>query len=157
MVLAEGGWIMNVLIGVDDSPCSDAAIGHVTGAAWPKATKFLVVSAASPIVIGPGEATAADTISRLMEEQEKYHKEIAERAAARLRKAGMTADARMVLGDPRTALLDAARSEHADLIVVGSHGRTGIKKLLLGSVASHVVTHAPCSVLIVREGVTHSS
>jgi len=147
---------MKVVIGVDDSPCSDAAIGHVTGAAWPKAAKFLVVSAAVPIFIGPGEATAAAAIGRLMGEQEKYHKEIAERAATRLRKAGLTADARIVLGDPRSALLDAARSEHADLIVVGSHGRTGIKKLLLGSVASHVVTHAPCNVLVVREGVIHS-
>lgn len=145
---------MKVLIGVDDSPYSDAAIRHATGAAWPKATRFLVVSAAAPIFIGPGEVTAADSIGRLMEEQEKYHKEIAERAATRLREAGLTADARMVLGDPRTALLDAARSEHADLIVVGSHGRTGVKKLLLGSVASHVVTHAPCSVLVVREGGT---
>jgi nucleotide-binding universal stress UspA family protein len=40
--------------------------------------------------------------------------------------------------------------EHADLLVVGSHGRTGIKKLLLGSVASHVVAHAPCPVLVVK-------
>jgi nucleotide-binding universal stress UspA family protein len=38
----------------------------------------------------------------------------------------------------------------ADLVVVGSHGRTGLAKLVLGSVASHVVTHAPCSVLVVK-------
>jgi nucleotide-binding universal stress UspA family protein len=146
---------MKIVIGVDDSACSDAAIDHVTRAAWPKATTFLVVSAAAPIVIGPGEVTAVDAISRLMEDNEKYHKEIAERAATRLRKAELTADPRLVRGDPRTALVDTARSEHADLMVVGSHGRTGIKKLLLGSVASHVVAHAPCSVLVVKEGVSH--
>ena len=144
---------MKVLIGVDDSSHSAAAVAYVAGAAWPKATKFLVLSAAAPIFVGPGEIAAPDAIAQLLKEQEKYHKEIADSAAGRLRKAG-TVDARMVVADPRAALLDAARSEQVDLIVVGSHGRTGIKKLLLGSVASHVVTHAPCSVLVVRDGGT---
>lgn len=143
---------MKVLIGVDDSPYSAAAVAHVAGAAWPKATKFLVLSALAPMFIRPDEGPPANAIAQLMMEQEKYHKEIADAAADRLRKAGLTADARMMVADPRAALLDAARSEHVNLIVVGSHGKTGIKKLLLGSVASHVVTHAPCSVLVVREG-----
>jgi nucleotide-binding universal stress UspA family protein len=55
-----------------------------------------------------------------------------------------------VRGDPREAIVEAARKTGADLVVVGSHGRTGIGKLVLGSVASHVVTHAPCSVLVVK-------
>ena len=142
---------MKVLIGVDDSPCSEAAIRHVAEAAWPKGTKFSVLSAVAPIFVGPGEAAASDAIGRLLEEQEKYHEEIAKRAAATLREAGMAAEARMVVADPRTALLEAARAGRVDLLVVGSHGRTGIQKLLLGSVALHVVTHAPCSVLVVRE------
>ena len=56
----------------------------------------------------------------------------------------------MLVGDPREALIEMARREGADLIVVGSHGRSGLTKLLMGSVASHVVTHAPCDVLVVR-------
>jgi nucleotide-binding universal stress UspA family protein len=142
---------MNVLLGVDDSPCSDAAILHVSKATWPKGTKVIVLSAAAPIFVGPGEVAASDAIGRLMEEQEKYHEEIAKRGAARLREAGMSAEARTVVGDPRAALTETAKAGHVDLIVVGSHGRTGIQKLLLGSVAAHVVTHAPCSVLVVRE------
>jgi len=55
-----------------------------------------------------------------------------------------------VRGDPREALVLAAESDQADLVVVGSHGRSGLTKLLLGSVASHVVTHAPCNVLVVK-------
>jgi nucleotide-binding universal stress UspA family protein len=39
---------------------------------------------------------------------------------------------------------------NADLVVLGSHGRTGIPKLVLGSVASHVVSHAPCDVLVIK-------
>jgi len=146
---------MKVLLGIDDSPFSEAAVDHVKGSAWPKGTKFVVLSASAPIFFGPGESVSGDAIDRLMAEQEEYHKEIAERAASRLREAGLTAEARMVVGDPRAALQDTARSENSDLVIVGSHGRTGIKKLLLGSVASHIVTHAPCSVLVVRKRATH--
>jgi universal stress protein A len=53
-------------------------------------------------------------------------------------------------GDPRHALVQEARQERVDLIIVGSHGRSGMAKLLLGSVASYVVSHAPCNVLVVR-------
>ena len=142
---------MKVLIGVDDSPCSEAAVDHVVRGTWAKGTGFLVLSAAAPIILGPGETASPDPITRLMEEQKKYHHEIANSAAMRLAKAGLAVEARSMVGDPRSALVDTARREHAGLIVVGSHGRTGVKKLLLGSVASHVVTHAPCSVLVVRE------
>jgi len=47
-------------------------------------------------------------------------------------------------------LVDVARREGIDLLVVGSHGRTGLGKLLMGSVAAHVVGHAGCNVLVVR-------
>jgi nucleotide-binding universal stress UspA family protein len=54
-------------------------------------------------------------------------------------------------GDPRSVTIDEATEWRADLIVVGSHGYTGIKRLLLGSVAHSVVSHAPCSVEVVRQ------
>jgi nucleotide-binding universal stress UspA family protein len=57
----------------------------------------------------------------------------------------------MPTGDPRDALLRLAADERVDLMVVGSHGRTGLAKLLLGSVSSHAVTHASCNVLVVKE------
>ena len=53
-------------------------------------------------------------------------------------------------GDPRTVIVDEAKEWSADLIVMGSHGYTGLKRLLLGSVAHSVVSHAPCSVEVVR-------
>jgi nucleotide-binding universal stress UspA family protein len=141
---------MNVLIGVDDSAYSDAAVRYVIRAAWPKGTRFFVLSAVAPVFAGPGEAVSGDAIARLLRAQEKYHKEIAQRAASRLRKAGLTAEGFVAVGDPRAMLMEWARSRKADLLAVGSHGRTGFRKLMLGSVASHVVAHAPCSVLVVR-------
>jgi len=56
-------------------------------------------------------------------------------------------------GDPRSVIVDESEDWQADLIVLGSHGYTRIKKWLLGSVAQSVVSHASCSVEIVRSRV----
>lgn len=54
---------------------------------------------------------------------------------------------RMVIGDPATEIVRVADEEKVDLIVLGTHGRTGLKRLLMGSVAESVVRHASCPVL----------
>jgi nucleotide-binding universal stress UspA family protein len=54
------------------------------------------------------------------------------------------------VGDPRTEILDYVRAEHVDLLVMGTHGRTGMAHLFLGSVAERMVRTAPCPVLTVR-------
>jgi len=57
---------------------------------------------------------------------------------------------RSMLGDPFSVICRVAEEEHVDLIVLGSHGRTGLSHVLLGSVAERVVRHAPCPVLVAR-------
>jgi nucleotide-binding universal stress UspA family protein len=57
-------------------------------------------------------------------------------------------------GDPAESIVDAARSEGADVIVVGSHGRGALGRALIGSVSDQVVRHAPCPVLVVRSDPT---
>lgn len=56
-----------------------------------------------------------------------------------------------VPGDPRDAILETAEALHADLIIMGTHGRRGVSRMVLGSVAEHIVRRAPCPVLTVRE------
>lgn len=53
-------------------------------------------------------------------------------------------------GEPFEAILNAAEAKRADLIVLGTHGRTGLKRLIIGNVAEKIVRHAPCPVLIVK-------
>jgi len=141
---------MKILLGVDDSPCSMAAIEYVKKAGWPADAQVIVLSAAAPVFVGPGEAAAPMVVEQLNEGQIEYHRIVAARAAKELQAAGLKAESRSPASDPRSAIVDAARSEKVDLIVVGSHGRSGFAKLLLGSVASHVVTHAHCNVLVVK-------
>jgi nucleotide-binding universal stress UspA family protein len=63
---------------------------------------------------------------------------------------GVPVSSEIVEGSPSTAILEVASSGHYDLIVMGTHGRVGLERLLLGSVAEHVVREAPCPVTTVR-------
>ena len=142
---------MKVIVGVDDSDYSKAAIRYVAAAAWPASARFSVLSIYSwPVVVGPEEVTPAVIVQKLVGEREKQAKRLAENGAAELRKAGLQAEARVGSGDPRFVLVDTALHDNADLIVIGTHGRTGVQRLLLGSVASYVISRSPCSVLVVR-------
>ena len=141
---------MKIVIGVDESPYSWAAVQFVKRGPWAPGSSLRVVAASPPVILGAGEAAAPAAIMEIIRQQDSAARELAERASAELRGSGLEVTPVMLPGDPRSALIDEARQEHADLIVVGSHGRSGLSKLLLGSVASHVVAHAPCSVLVVK-------
>ena len=143
---------MKILIGVDESPHSRAAVEFVKKMSWPKDSSILVLSAVRPVVAVYAETyiPAPSYVEQMTEDAVRLHEETASTAERNLQSTGLKIEARTVHGDPRTALVDAARSERADLLVVGSHGRTGVTKLLMGSVASHVVAHAPCSVMVVK-------
>lgn len=146
---------MKVLLGVDSSAHSRATVSCVCGMQWPKGTCVLVVSAVEPTEpqFAPEPhvlASAAGALSVLEADHVKTHEDLVARTEEALRGAGLETLGRVTLGDPRHVLVDAARSEGADLVVVGSHGHSGLGRLLMGSVASHVVTHAPCNVLVVK-------
>lgn len=66
------------------------------------------------------------------------------------RAAGITAEFLLWEGDPGSSIAAAAEAEHADLVVVGTRGRSGAERMFLGSVSDHVVRHAECPVLVVR-------
>lgn len=64
---------------------------------------------------------------------------------------GISTDTVVRSGPPAIEIIDAAKALSADIIVISTHGRTGLKHMLLGSVTEHVVCRAPCPVLVVRE------
>ena len=83
--------------------------------------------------------------------------EVFEKPKAILKKAGLEAKLLLREGDPADEIITSARNEGYDLIVVGHRGLSPIRAFLLGSVSSRVVTHAPCSVLVVRPGLEDNS
>ena len=74
----------------------------------------------------------------------------------RLRDAGLQGETVIVHGVPFQAIIDTATEKDVDLIIMGTHGRTGLTHVLMGSVAENVVRLAPCPVLVVR-GTTDAS
>jgi nucleotide-binding universal stress UspA family protein len=143
---------MRILIGVDDSPHSNAAVEFVRSMKWPADSRVIVVSAVRPALTMYSEVyvPAVPQTEELMSEVIRSHQELVSRAEQKLKDAGLATEARVIQGDPREALIETVKTDAIDLLVVGSHGRTGLAKILMGSVAAHVMAHAPCSVLVVK-------
>ena len=143
---------MKILIGLDASVHSERVLEFVARMRWPAGSRVIVLSVLQPVastVTGAYEPTVipAENLEGLRQQLE----ELVARAEGTLREVGFSTEGRVLAGDPRQSLIQVAQSERADLIVVGSHGRSGIAKMMLGSVSSHIVTHAPCSVLVVKQ------
>jgi len=143
---------MKILIGVDESSYSNAALQFVRELPLPQGTRVIVVSAVQLTVPVYSEAyvSSGGTVDQLLEDQTKVHQVLVSQAERQLRDVGLATEGRVLRGDPGEAIVMAAKDEDVDLVVVGSHGRSGIAKLLMGSVATHVVTHARCNVLVVK-------
>lgn len=141
-----------ILAATDFSPASSPAVAQAIRIARETGAELLVVTAyESPgtMTFGPyvASATLYDEIeAALRGGAEKGLRPLAEKA----RKAGVHVKAEVLRGVPSLAITEAARARHADLIVIGTHGRGGISRFILGSVAQKVIATAPCPVLTVR-------
>jgi nucleotide-binding universal stress UspA family protein len=143
---------MKVLVAVDGSPSSTAAVEAVAARAWSEGTAvevLTVIHTAVPFVLDPTYAIVFVHIDHL-EKARQQAPEIAERAAAMLRRPNLTVTTQILEGSPKTEILEEAERWGADLIVLGTHGHGAAARFLLGSVAHSVVLHAPCSVEVVR-------
>ena len=97
-----------------------------------------------------GLMAASEIVASHIRKRREDAEALAARAAKSLQEAGFQTSTIVRPGDPRHGIIDCAAEWHADLIVLGSHGRRGIDRFLLGSVSDSVVRHARCSVEIVR-------
>jgi nucleotide-binding universal stress UspA family protein len=97
-----------------------------------------------------GADHAAQSFAAAAEPSRTQHQQLASSMAERLEEAGIDAHPERRDGDPAEQIVRAAAVHEAGTIVMGTRGRTGIRRLLLGSVARNVLHHAPCSVIIVH-------
>jgi nucleotide-binding universal stress UspA family protein len=151
---------VRIVIGHDGSAQAEQLVRSVAARSWPQNAHAQVVSVAQTLVplITTLEASTyaqepAYSVVREADECLKFRlNNIAAESANILRRAGLSAESVVVEGDPREVLLIAAENLKADAIFVGARGLSRMERLFLGSVSTHVVTHAPCSVEIVRGG-----
>ena len=144
---------MKILLAVDGSEYSDAAVQTLTSKIRKEDADVLVVQVVEPRMFSTPPQMAAGyepELAEMMREQFKQAQQTVDHAATTLKSAGFNAKGRVVEAETRTGILDTASDWHADLIVLGSHGRKGLQRFMLGSVAESVARGAYCSVLIVR-------
>jgi len=138
-----------VLVATDDSEPSEAAV-ETAFRLPPEDRRKLVFCCVADVDHGSPEIEAPErddpTLGNRLTARAQT---IAGRALALAHARGVAAESRVLEGHPSEALVDAAIREQADLIVLGSHGRRGMQRLLLGSVAETVVRTAPLPVLVV--------
>jgi nucleotide-binding universal stress UspA family protein len=147
---------MRVLLAIDDSAYSEAAVKAVIDQLRPANTEVCVFHAVEWLrempqsyMFGEGPTYDRDILSN-REQSFKRAEELVARVAQQLQTAGFQTTTATPDTDPRHGIIDRATDWKADLIVMGSHGRRGLEKLLLGSVAEAVMRHASCSVEIAR-------
>lgn len=146
-----------ILLAVDGSPCSEAAVQALTARVRPEHAEVRILHAVEWLKDMPGSfrfglgPTYASDIEEWKRGQFLKAEELVNRTADRLRAAGFVTSVAMPDADARHAIVEAAVEWPADIIVLGSHGRRRLDRFLLGSVAESVMRHAPCSVEIVRE------
>lgn len=140
-----------VLFGTDFSPASRPAFRRAVALARQFRGRLLIVH-----VIPSGWPIGAEgyVTPRMYQEMETAIRQSAQkqldRLVAQAKKAGVAVRGLLLSGAAAEAIALTARKERSDVVIVGTHGRTGLERLLAGSVASRIVGTAPCPVLTVR-------
>jgi nucleotide-binding universal stress UspA family protein len=143
---------MKLLIAIDGSDFSQVALQSVIARPWNAGTEIKVLHVVEPPALLIGREMGAydpefETVWKAVREQAK---DLVEKAAQKLRAPGFQVSTELVEGEPKSLIIDVANEWHAEMIVVGSHGWSGLNRFLMGSVSEAVVRHAHCSVEVIR-------
>ncbi len=143
--------IKTILVPCDFSEYAEHAFTWALGLAEGEGAKVVIMHAA-PLFshLAYPESVYVVDLAKMEEELIADAEKRLQEFVAKKGTSTVTVETRAVLGDPLWEICQAAEREHADLIVMGSHGRTGLAHVLLGSVAERVVQKAGCAVLTVR-------
>jgi nucleotide-binding universal stress UspA family protein len=139
-----------IIYATDFSPASRAAFATAVRMARRDRAELLIVHVLGPVVpiadgyLPPSTYAEMDTAAR------RHANKQLDALVRRARKANVRTRGLLVEGVAHDAIVRAARTRGADMIVLGTHGRTGFARFVLGSVAGRVVSHAACPVLTVR-------
>ncbi|WP_251330222.1 universal stress protein [Haloplanus pelagicus] len=138
-----------LLVPVDGSDPADAALSFALDE-YPDAD-ITILSVIDPTDVGYGSIEAApSTFDRLQRTAEERVENVLEEARETAAEHGVDVTAETVIGMPSRAIVEWAENNDVDGIVIGSHGREGVTRVLLGSVAESVVRRSPVPVTVVR-------
>lgn len=132
-----------ILVPLDGSQVAEAALDQALKMATSEEVELRILNA-WPHNVAIDASADAKHVERVREEHRGYLRKWKDKLASE----GVNVSATLVEEDPVPAILSVAREEEIDLIVMSSHGRSGLTRLVLGSVAEQVVRGAPCPVLL---------
>lgn len=145
---------MRVLIAVEDKNFGKTILDYILKNRWEAGTSFKVLHIIEPYEL---DEDLEITYLPFLEDTKKQVREMAdllvESLVERLKNelGSCSIESAVVEGNAKEKLLEEAESWKADLLCLGTHGRKGMGRFLLGSVSQAVAAHAPCAVLIVRK------
>jgi len=143
---------MKVLLAIDEGPGTEEAVNEVGRRAWGEGTTVRVLHAVGKFV-PPAQELWHDSggdLEQARREIKDRSKQLTGRTADWLREQGLMVETAVRDGDPGPAIVEEAKEWAADLVVIGSRGHTGLRRLLEGSISHYVVDHAPCPVEVVH-------
>ena len=139
-----------ILVATDFTPASEPALAEAIEMAKGDGAELLIAHAYQPPNAPQAESIATgvydEWVQNLRDRVEARLEPLVEKA----KKEGVKAEALILSGTPYEAITEAAEDKGADLVILGTHGRKGVSKFFLGSVASRVISSAPCPVLTVH-------
>jgi nucleotide-binding universal stress UspA family protein len=143
--------IRRIVYATDFSPASRPAFGRALDLARANRAELIALHVVTPpLLYGPEAYAMPQVYDGMVADLRAAARKQLDRLVARAKAAGVRARALVQEGIPHDRVVRAARSLQADLLVIGTHGRTGLARLFVGSVASRVIAAAACPVLSVR-------
>ena len=141
--------VQHILVPTDFSECADGALQYAIELAQKLQARLTLLHIIDTMPLGLVEDTAMLPPS-YWQELETGIEQSMEASLKRLDDVGLQGEPVIVHGAPFQSIIDTAKDKGADLIVMGTHGRTGLTHVLMGSVAEKVIRLAPCPVLVTR-------
>jgi universal stress protein A len=139
-----------IVVPLDGSQCAAEALDVALTLAHGGTATLAIVAVVDPIVF-TGSMPPSPALDIVLADREKEAHHRVDEAIGKAKLNGLAATGDVHLGVPYEEILNFARRENADAIVMGTHGRSGLKRLLMGSVAESVLRGARCPVIVVRE------
>ena len=151
--------IRSILLPTDFSECASYALSYASGFARDAGASIICVHVIEPVVptVGYSGVTEPLPMADISDQLETSATRELPKIAQHEECAGLSVEEVIVHGDAASEIVRVARERKVDLIVIASHGRTGLGRILFGSTAEQVVRHAPCPVLVVKPPQEESS
>jgi universal stress protein A len=142
--------VQQVLVPIDFSATADRALEYAIALAQQLQARLTLLHVFDLTPLAMGDPATGLPVTAL-DALETEAQQLLQASLERVQRAGLQGNSLLVQGTPTQTIVDTAGEQGVDLIVMGTHGRTGLAHVFLGSVAEHVIRQAPCPVLVIRK------